>query len=260
MRAQPWNLVAHSTPNRYAEVLEHTQFALIATLIKLYTMVRKGEMWDYGEPGLNDRGQPIIHHIAEKLGCIRPNSDIDLPVPSVFPQDEQDLAEVAAQLKAQQQSEEAAASEDGMAERASSPDEDHTDFELGDHRKIAFGQQADSTATLSPVSLTYDSVDTYSLPSTTSPTTMTMPSDSPWIGPMPSMDAFNNTLFLPQSTYTMENQLGSPMFMPIELMDQGPIMSPFGVIKQEYTDCPRSEFYHVLEKGNPMMSDGYAGV
>ncbi|POR32549.1 Fluconazole resistance protein 1 [Tolypocladium paradoxum] len=89
-------------PKGYAEVLEHTQFALIATVVKLYSMVRNAQPWDLGEPELNDRGQPVIHDIAQKLGCIRPNSDIDLPVHSVFPEDEAGMAELARQLEEQQ--------------------------------------------------------------------------------------------------------------------------------------------------------------
>ena len=64
-------------------------------------MVRNNQSWDLGEPELNDRGQPVIHNIAQKLGCIRPNSDIDLPVHSVFPEDEAGMAELARQLEEQ---------------------------------------------------------------------------------------------------------------------------------------------------------------
>ncbi|KAK3943134.1 hypothetical protein QBC46DRAFT_48419 [Diplogelasinospora grovesii] len=89
-------------PRGYAEVLENTQFALIATVHKLYSMVRNQQQWALGDPELNDRGQPVIHDIASKLGCIRPNSDVDLPVHSVFPEDEAGLAELAKQLEAQE--------------------------------------------------------------------------------------------------------------------------------------------------------------
>lgn len=71
----------------YAEVLENTQYALIATVQKLYSMVRNGESWTLGEPELNDRGLPIIHNIAEKLGCIRPCPDL----PCAFPEDAEDF-------------------------------------------------------------------------------------------------------------------------------------------------------------------------
>ena len=93
-------------------------------------MVRNGQQWDLGEPDLNDRGQPVIHNIAQKLGCIRPNSDIDLPVHSVFPEDEQGLSELARQLEEQQQHEKAGhgAEHDARTDRASSSDLDHSDF------------------------------------------------------------------------------------------------------------------------------------
>jgi len=80
----------------YAEVLENTQYALIATVQKLYTMVRNNETWDLGEPELNDRGQPVIHDIASKLGCIRPSPDL----PYAFPEGAEDFAELQAQLQA----------------------------------------------------------------------------------------------------------------------------------------------------------------
>jgi hypothetical protein len=55
--------------------LENTQRTLIATVQKLYAMVRNGESWDLGEPMIDDRGQPVVHDIASKLGCIRPSPD-----------------------------------------------------------------------------------------------------------------------------------------------------------------------------------------
>lgn len=83
-------------PRGYAEVLENTQYALIATVQKLYTMVRNNESWDLGEPEMNDRGQPVIHDIASKLGCIRPSPDL----PYAFPEGAEDFAELQAQLQA----------------------------------------------------------------------------------------------------------------------------------------------------------------
>ncbi|OBT92493.1 hypothetical protein VE01_09564 [Pseudogymnoascus verrucosus] len=60
-------------PRGYAEVLENTQYALIATVHKLYAMVIAGEQWTLDSPVVNARGQPVIHDIAAKLGCIRPD-------------------------------------------------------------------------------------------------------------------------------------------------------------------------------------------
>lgn len=115
-------------------------------------MVRSGQAWELGEPDLNDRGQPIVHNIAQKLGCIRPNCDIDLPVHSVFPEDESSMAELARQLEEQQPHEHDAPALNPAApipadtdssiytrtDRASSSDLDHSDMEQ-DYRKMAFG-------------------------------------------------------------------------------------------------------------------------
>jgi hypothetical protein len=59
-------------------------------------MVRNNESWDLGDPELNDRGQPVIHDIASKLGCIRPSPDL----PYAFPEGAEDFAELQAQLQA----------------------------------------------------------------------------------------------------------------------------------------------------------------
>ena len=45
---------------------------------------------------MNDRGQPVIHDIASKLGCIRPSPDL----PYAFPEGAEDFAELQAQLQA----------------------------------------------------------------------------------------------------------------------------------------------------------------
>lgn len=113
---------------RYAEVLENTQYALIATVQKLYTMVRNGESWDLGEPELNDRGLPVIHNIAEKLGCIRHSPDM----PQSFPEDAEEFAELQRQLFAGKlDNSDGKASEDSVShpertERASSSESDHS--------------------------------------------------------------------------------------------------------------------------------------
>ncbi|KAI2639190.1 hypothetical protein GGS21DRAFT_506305 [Xylaria nigripes] len=157
-------------PRGYAEVLENTQFALISTVHKLYNMVRDGKKWDLGEPELNDRGQPIIHNIATKLGCIRPNADADLPPHSVFPEDEAGLAKLAVELDTLQQSRDreakAAAAGTGTgtgagakpdndanyaATEQSSPSEsDSYDFE-SDYRNI-FLTNPHTVQTMSPLS------------------------------------------------------------------------------------------------------------
>ncbi|CAH0021688.1 unnamed protein product [Clonostachys rhizophaga] len=89
-------------PSGYAEVLENTQLVLVATIRKLYEMVRNHDEWRLGEPRCNDRGQAIIHNIAQKLACIRSNGDIDLPVQSVFPEDMEGMEHLASILRKQQ--------------------------------------------------------------------------------------------------------------------------------------------------------------
>jgi hypothetical protein len=58
-------------------------------------MVRAGEAWTYDEPTLNDRGLPVIHNIAEILGCIRLSPDL----PTLFPENEDGFQELERRLK-----------------------------------------------------------------------------------------------------------------------------------------------------------------
>jgi len=235
----------------YAEVLENTQFALIATVHKLYSMVRNQQKWDLGEPELNDRGQPIIHNIAQKLGCIRPNSDIDLPVHSVFPEDEAGLAELARQLEEQQHEREANSNikheVDARTDRASSSELDHSDFER-DYRKPAFtGSQP---VTMSPQSLAYNefevnsavSSDTFSSQSPSIPASY----DS-WLSRPTSMD-FSQRL-LPADPYLAMNT------MNMDLLNQGLLESNFGTIKPHVLSCANPEV--MMGMGDPMIYSGY---
>jgi len=63
-------------PTLYVDVLENTQYALIATVKRLYIMVRNKESWKLENPGMNACGEPMIHDIASKLGCIRASTDL----------------------------------------------------------------------------------------------------------------------------------------------------------------------------------------
>lgn len=244
-------------PRGYAEVLENTQFALVATVQKLYSMVRNGQQWDLGEPDLNDRGQPVIHNIAQKLGCIRPNSDIDLPVHSVFPEDEQGLADLASQLEAQQRSEEtagAAAHSHQQTDRASSSDLDHSDLE--DYRKAAFGGgragPASSTMTLSPASLTHESFDAYSapasesLPSSASRTNYYPATFPSWMKPQPTagaMSAFDSPQFV-QPTGVFPTDM-----FALELLG-----SEYGTVKPHILSCSNPDA--MVGVGDPILSGG----
>ncbi|EGU80033.1 hypothetical protein FOXB_09455 [Fusarium oxysporum f. sp. conglutinans Fo5176] len=90
------------TRHSYVEVLENTQSVLVMTIRNLYFKVRNNQSWDLGEPELDHYGQPVIHSIVEKLGCIHPNNEIDLSEYSLFPEDEAGMDESAQQLKDQQ--------------------------------------------------------------------------------------------------------------------------------------------------------------
>jgi len=98
-------------PKGYAERLETSQQALKSTVLKLYSMVRNHESWDLGEPTRNDSGQPAIHDIVSKLGCIRDSPDL----PTVFPETANDFAELRAQLQAAEDKEDRKTSVDSPA-------------------------------------------------------------------------------------------------------------------------------------------------
>ncbi|KYK59941.1 hypothetical protein DCS_01075 [Drechmeria coniospora] len=158
-------------PKGYAEVLENTQFALIATVHKLYSMVRNAQSWELPEPELNDRGLPVIHNIAQKLGCIRPNNEIEVPVRMSFPETDVDLRELQRQLWSQVRTENQAAGAGMHGQQKEGCDShsemDHSDSEQDythtqprasmlshDYRRQAFGGGASSSLTLSPQSFT----------------------------------------------------------------------------------------------------------
>lgn len=246
-------------PRGYAEVLEHTQFALIATVHKLYSMVRNGQSWDLGEPELNDRGQPIIHNIATKLGCIRPNADIDLPPHSVFPEDEAGLAKLAGELEVQQREREAHAIEHrsetdsncNRTDRASSSELDHSDFEQ-DHRKVFMGG-LNSTQTLSPQSFTTCSdFDVKSLPNDIDPSASMFPVQSPSLPS--SFPAWNMGR---PSSMDMPHQYVPRMDMEMAemMLSQGLVESEFGTIKPHILSCSNPEA--MLGVGDPMIYTGY---
>ncbi|PSR83984.1 hypothetical protein BD289DRAFT_274259 [Coniella lustricola] len=233
-------------PRGYAEVLENTQFALIATIHKLYTMLRTDQKWDLGEPDLNDRGQPVIHNIAQMLGCIRPNSDIDLPVHSVFPEDEQGLAMLASQLEKQEQHDEAPTTQTHpvapASEQSSSSETDHSDFE--DYRRAAFGSGATANSTLSPASLTHDSFDAYSALSPESLYSATSPHmyAPPWVGPT-AMD-FGPNYLQPAGPYAN-----------LDMLSQGYMESDLGRIKPHVRSCPNPEV--MIGSADPMMFSSF---
>ncbi|KAI0019700.1 hypothetical protein F4780DRAFT_428356 [Xylariomycetidae sp. FL0641] len=263
-------------PRGYAEVLENTQFALIATVHKLYAMVRNGQAWDLGEPELNDRGQPIIHNIATKLGCIRPNADADLPPHSVFPEDEAGLAKLAAELEVHQKERDLQARELGSkssesdstcnrSDRSSSSELDPSEFEP-DYRKALLGggpqphqhqhrhQAPPSLATLSPQSFTspvteFDGspmqtdLDSRSLFAVQSPPGVPT-TFSPW------------SMSRPTSLELPPNYLAQMDINMAEMMlSQGLVESEFGTIKPHMINVPNPEV--MLGVGDPMIYAGY---
>lgn len=146
----------NSVPFSYAEVLENTQYALIATVQKLYTMVRNNESWELGEPEMNDRGQPVIHDIASKLGCIRASPDL----PHAFPEGSEDFAELQAKLQAGNldiNSEENLKTEDSShsspslarTERASSSESDHSNLSK-EYNNTMWSQQQQTKKRVAP--------------------------------------------------------------------------------------------------------------
>lgn len=104
-------------------------------------MVRNGESWDLGEPELNDRGLPVIHNIAEKLGCIRHSPDL----PQSFPEDADDFAELQRHLYAGVSDSENKQSNDthsprDRTDRASSSESDHSTLST-DYTQMLWTQQ-----------------------------------------------------------------------------------------------------------------------
>ncbi|KFZ18604.1 hypothetical protein V502_04030, partial [Pseudogymnoascus sp. VKM F-4520 (FW-2644)] len=89
-------------PRGYAEVLENTQYALIATVHKLYAMVLAGEQWTLDPPVVNARGQPVIHDIAAKLGCIRADPSREGGGAMEFPADAAEFAELQRRLESEE--------------------------------------------------------------------------------------------------------------------------------------------------------------
>ncbi|EJT81001.1 hypothetical protein GGTG_00991 [Gaeumannomyces tritici R3-111a-1] len=260
-------------PRGYAEVLENTQFALVATIHKLYAMVRESRAWDLGEPELNDRGQAVIHDIASRLSCIRPNSDVDhVPVQAAFPEDEAGLADLIATLQTQQQQEQQQAAGSSRADRASSCEMDTSDLEH-DYRKMAFGGGAanapsSSAGAASPQSLYTDldarpdSAASFSPHSPALGPGASGLSYEPWGsagGGMPArpdisiadvvgvgaIDDFHDSFL----------QRADAQFMDEDLLRQGLLESEFGILKPHAPSCANPAA--MMGLGDPMMFSGY---
>lgn len=222
-------------------------------------MLRSGQSWELGEPELNDRGQPVIHDIATKLGCIRPNADADLPPHSVFPEDEAGLAKLAAELEVQQKERERQAATEqrsetdstcNRTERASSSELDHSDFEQDYRKALVSGQ---NVHTMSPQSFTTSYSDFETKPIPGEMDAAMFPVQSP---------SSVQTAF-PQWAMDRPDAMGIPsQYMPqmdidmAELMlNQGVVESEFGTIKPHILSCSNPE---AMASGfDPMIYSGY---
>ncbi|KAJ4177245.1 Fluconazole resistance protein 1 [Fusarium falciforme] len=236
-------------PRGYAEVLENTQLALIATIHKLYSMVRNNQLWELGEPELHDRGLPVIRNIAQKLGCIRPNSDIDLPVHSVFPEDEADMAELARQLEVQQkeqgpQQETTKNTDSSVYNRtdsASSSELDHSDLRTDD-RKATYGSSSNAL-NLSPQSCAGNhncdfnpsppNIDAAALYPVQTPSIPNLPA-----GTMSKPQLNDETSQSLRQAWVMQNK---------DMLNQGLLKSEFGTIKPHEV---------MMGMGDPMIYSG----
>lgn len=234
-------------------------------------MVRSSQAWELGEPDLNDRGQPVVHNIAQKLGCIRPNSDIDLPVHSVFPEDESSMAELARQLEEQQPHDQevsgavsTTATRDGdssafnRADRASSSDLDHSDIEQ-DYRKMAFGGH--NSLSLSPQSFASGSDFEFST------TPIDLDAGAMFSSQPSSMPDFSSSwTAVPKSQHQHQRsqqpqQSSNAMSMPfmqqpsslqnLVMMNQNALDAEFGTIKPDILSYSNSDV--MMGMGDPMI-------
>jgi hypothetical protein len=110
-------------------------------------MVRNKEEWTLGDPEINDRGQPVIHDIARRLGCIRQSTDL----PVVFPEDAAQFAALQAQMEAsiteddhgdasQKQSTKSGWSSQSRTDRESSSESEHS-TNSADYIQMMWNQQ-----------------------------------------------------------------------------------------------------------------------
>ena len=213
---------------------------------KLYTMVRSGQRWELGEPELNDRGQPVIHNIASKLGCIRLAADLDSPVHSVFPEDEAGLVELTAQLKAMQEKAAARQSQQQqMQGRTCRMAVAEADSDLAN-------DQSDATElSLSPQSPSNSDFevgtpnDSANLPFESPTLTALFPSGE-WGSATPQ--------FFSSGTAAAACAGG---YMNIDLLNQGLLESSFGTLKPHMLSCPKPEV--MMGVGDPMIYSGCNG-
>ncbi|KAH6974078.1 hypothetical protein EDB80DRAFT_595496 [Ilyonectria destructans] len=246
-------------PRGYAEVLENTQFALTATIHKLYSMIRNNQPWELGEPELNDRGQPVIHNIVQKLGCIRGDSDIDLPIDLVFPEDEAGIVKLARQLEEQQKGNKprkevkgADSSVYNQTQRASLSELVHSDFKH-DYQKAAFS--SNNAMVLSPQSSTSSSDFDFTPPPPEINASAMFPTQSPSIPSSPAWPSISAEA--QPSDLTMHFLQRPGVLGSMDILYQGLLESEFGTINPHVLSCPNPEV--MMGMDDPMIYSGYDG-
>lgn len=168
----------------------------------------------------------MIHDIATRLGTIRPNSDIDLPVHSAFPEDAAQQHEQESQAHMKTESKSSCNCTDSSSEMEPS--------EFEGYRRAAFG--GGSMADLSPQSLTYTDLEAGSTPSDG----FAVPSPNSYPAWLDRMDHQQPPFMAPP-----------PSYMSVDLLNHGLLESNFGAFKPHVLSCPNPEV--MVGVGDPMM-------
>jgi hypothetical protein len=222
-------------------------------------MVRNNEPWALGEPESNDRGQPVVHNIAQKLDCIRPNSDFDFPLHLVFPEDGVSMTKLALRLEEQQKENEpqkevkdADSSVCNRTERASSSELDHSDIECG-YPAAAFGNN-NNAMILSAQSFTGSGNGVaFDLPPPETGDSTMFPSQSPSIPNLPPW---------PMATKAQSSDLTLQFVQELEIMGRMNMINQRRVESEPGTilaSCYAPDPEIIMDTGDLMIYSGYDG-
>lgn len=80
-------------------MLENTHIILVATIHKLYSMVRRSEPWDLEEPDTNSSGRPVIQDICQMLGCMSRNRIINLTGNLAMPENDEPMDKLVREME-----------------------------------------------------------------------------------------------------------------------------------------------------------------